>query len=270
MFKSLKFYSILAVIGLLIFFHYLHILLPIENFILNILNPIQEKIYNFGQKFNNFCSNGADQLYKKISALTIENAKLKILEEENQILKKELNFLEESQNKFVMARIVGRDPTLPNTLILNKGEKDGIKINFPVVANEGILVGKIIKTEEKISIALLITDSKSKVAASILSQQDPSALLEVNENDQRRPILGIVEGSHGLSIKMELIPQNEKVQKGDLVITSGLEKDIPQGLVIGEIESVKSEPDAVFQSATVKSLIPLDNLSIVAVIIPTI
>lgn len=266
--KSFKFNSILlAVLGLLIFFHYVHILAPAENLILNILSPVQEKIYNFGEKLSNLCvGEGGDQfLYDRISRLMIENAKLKILEEENQILKKELNFLEESQNKLVIARIIGQDPVEPNTLILGGGEESGIKIGFPVVVNEGVLIGKIVKVEKEISMVLLLTDSKSKIAASILGQQNES---EKSKENTVHSALGVVCGKHGLSIEIELIPQNEKVEKGDLVTTSGLEKDIPRGLLIGEIDSVTSEAGAVFQSATVKSLAPFNNLSIAAVVIP--
>jgi rod shape-determining protein MreC len=258
---------LLAVIGLLIFFHYMHVLAPAENLILNILSPVQEKIYNVGQKLGNLCvGEGTDQfLYDRISQLMLENAKLKILEEENQILRKELNFFEENQNKFVMARIIGQDSVEPNTLILNKGEGSGIKVGFPVVVNEGVLIGKVVKVEKEISMVLLLTDSKSKIAASILGPQNES---EKPEENTIHSVLGVVSGKHGLSIEIGLIPQNEKIEKGDLVVTSGLEKDIPKGLLIGEIDSVTSEAGAVFQSATIKSLVPFNNLSIGAVVIP--
>ncbi len=267
--KSLKFFNgvLLAVVGLLIFFHYLRILTPFESFILSILNPVQERVYNFGEKINNFCLKADDKsLYDEISRLTIEVAKLKVLEEENQVLKKELNFFEENQNKYVVARVIGQDPLEPNTLILNKGEESGIRVGFPVVANEGIMIGKIIKVEKNISTVLFLTDSRSKVAAHILRQSEESERQNVREGEQFVP--GVVSGKHGLSIKMELIPQNEKINRGDLVITSGLEKDIPKGLVIGKIDSVTNEVEAVFQSATIKSLVSFDSLSIVAVITP--
>lgn len=266
MVKLFRFNTVfLAVIGLLIFFHYLRVLAPIENLILNILNPVQEKIYNLGKNLNNFCSSTVDQsLYDEISKLAIENAKLKILEKENQILKEKLNFFEENQNKFVLARIIGQDPLESNALILNKGEESGIKIGFPVIVNEGIMIGKIVKVEKNVSTVLFLTDSRSKVAAFVLKQNEGSE----KQNAKEQFVSGIVLGKHGLSIRMELIPQNEKITRGDLVITSGLEKDIPQGLLIGKIDSVTNEAEAVFQSAAVKSFALFDNLSIVAVIIP--
>jgi rod shape-determining protein MreC len=182
---------------------------------------------------------------------------LRLLEEENQILKKELKFFENNSYNFVAARIIGKDSTASDTFILNKGSRDGIKVGLPVVIDEGILVGKIVKVEEGISNFLLLTDNNSKVAAAVLQNN-----MDFSKTN------GIVTGEHGLSMKMEFIPKDVNLGEGDIVITSGLEKDIPRGLVIGKIDRVINEEGLVFQSAIVKQMARVDDLSIVSILLP--
>ena len=54
--------------------------------------------------------------------------------------------------------------------------------------------------------------------------------------------IGIIEGGFGLTIRMTFIPQQEIVEIGNIIVTSGLEKNVPRGLVIGEVASVEKEP----------------------------
>lgn len=98
---------------------------------------------------------------------------------------------------------------------------------------------------------LLVTDSQSRLAA-------------VVQNTDLAP--GLVEGQMGLSLKMDLVPREKSIKLGDVVITSGLEADIPQGLVIGSIEKITTEPQDLFQKAILKPLVALDNLNLVTVL----
>jgi rod shape-determining protein MreC len=102
------------------------------------------------------------------------------------------------------------------------------------VVEEGILIGKVIKTEKDISIVRLLSDNQSKVAATIIN---------------REKSLGIVEGGYGLSVRMNFIPRNETVKTGDLVVTSGLQEDTPRGLLIGKVAAIENEAYQPFQQA---------------------
>jgi len=53
-----------------------------------------------------------------------------------------LKFSKRKPYDFLMANVLGRDPNFSNYFILNKGSKDGVQNNLPVVSPEGILVGK--------------------------------------------------------------------------------------------------------------------------------
>lgn len=162
-------------------------------------------------------------------------AQIKLLLEENAELKKQLNFKEKYHYDFILTKVIGNNlEGTEKTLIIDKGESDGIKTGASVVVGEGVLIGKIIKTEKDISIIRLLSDNQSKVAATILN---------------REKSLGVVEGGYGLSIKMNFIPRNETVQMGDLIVTSGLEENIPRGLLIGKVAAVENEAYQPFQQA---------------------
>jgi rod shape-determining protein MreC len=79
---------------------------------------------------------------------------------------------------------------------------------------------------------------------------------------------GLVEGQFGLSFSMTNIPQDEPIKIGDLVVTSGLEGQIPKNLLIAKIERVDKIESEIFKTAILTPIVSLDNLSDVLVIIP--
>lgn len=253
---------LLIAVILLIFLHYLGLIQPVENLVIKILSPVQQRIYSLGVSINSFYSNltvkqdlkeANGKLEEEVNRLTTENAQLKVQLQENKEFLEQKDFLAAKGFKGVIAHIIGKnsEPAL-SVIILDKGENDGIKINFPLVTAQGIIVGKIYRVNTYSSEAILINDSRSRIAALIQ-----------NENQSK----GIVTGEHGLSLKMELIPKNELIKENDIVVTSGLEPTIPEGLVIGKISRFLNEPNDFFQIAWLQSPIKVDNLTYVSVFI---
>jgi len=167
-------------------------------------------------------------LQTELNKLKIDKAKLTLLEEENKQLREQLNFFEDKQIRYTGAQVIGRDfEPFSSSIILNKGRRDGIVEGNPVIASGGVLVGKIIKSEDSTSVVRLINDNQSRIAGT-LTNKDTS--------------IGLIEGGYGISVHMNLIPQNETINIGDTVITSGLEEGVPRGLLIGTVEAVEKEP----------------------------
>ena len=151
------------------------------------------------------------------------------------------------------AEVVGKNTdSADKTIIINVGEEAGLKVDQPVVAGDGILVGKITKVEKQLAVVRLISDNQIKVAATVL-------------NNERS--LGVVEGGYGLSVRMSFIPRNEVVQVGDQIITSGLELNIPRGLLIGSVAAVENEPYQPFQQAVLTPAADLAKLTLVSVLL---
>lgn len=252
---------ILLSIIILFFLSLTNILKPIKNLLIVPLKPLQSVFFDLSNNINNklkyFSSikkleKENEELKNKISTLSIENNKMKNQLEESEILKKELSFLEKNNLNYVLAKVIGKS-NLPGSQIhiINKGEDDGIKRDMSVIINEGVLIGKIIEAEKNISKLILLTDSHNLVAAMIQNEQQTK---------------GMIKGYHGLSIEMELIPQDQKIEKGQLVVTSGIELNVPKGLVIGEIDKIIKKKGELFQSASIKPYSDFNNLSVVSII----
>jgi rod shape-determining protein MreC len=258
---SKPFLTTITIFLLLIILHYTGIFSPVENLVLKILAPVGSGFYSVGQKIQTFLKPEISAVdYEKILAerdrLIAERAELLTLQRENEELRASLDFKREKLYNSLAANILGRDPNFSNYFILNKGAKDGVEINLPVVSPEGILVGKILKVEDRLSVMLIPTDTNFQTAAAILGESKNSTS-------------GLVRGERGLGIKMEFIPQEEEVQRDDIVITSGLELNMPKGLVIGKIAEVKRESRDIFGEATISPLAVYENLDTIMILLPS-
>lgn len=252
-----------AVAGLLIFFHYIGILPPLESAATKILNPVFKYFYSAAAGLSSVYGSQADKTdlldeAKKLKdlneQLTVENSKLKMLDEENKILREHLNFLTGAKSKFILANIIARGEDLqPQVMAIDKGSSDGLYKGLAVLNSNGIIIGKIFFVKDNISEIYLTTSPSCKLAA-----------MAQNKNKTA----GIIEGDLGLTIQMKLIPQTEEIKIGDTIITSGLEQSVPRGLLIGTVVSVNSENNELWQNAAIEPIADMNELSIVSILLP--
>ncbi|MFH1766990.1 MAG: rod shape-determining protein MreC [Patescibacteria group bacterium] len=251
-----------VVVFVIIILHLGGVLKPVENSILILLSPVQRAFYHLGLEVfdpDNSLDPGQlkaknEELEEKIAELTIENTRLLSAVANSAIIEQELDFLSEKQTRGLIAHIISKSADgFENVVVIDKGSSDRIEPGLPVVANEGIIVGKILSVTANSAKVLLLTDGQSRLAASI-------------QNENRSP--GVAIGQHGLTLEMELIPQDEEISINQIVITSGAEENIPADLVIGTIDSIHSGKEELFQSASISLIIPYNRLTIVMVLLP--
>ncbi len=264
--KSRRIFTYLAVVGLLIFLHFTGITKPLEALFGRILNPVLEVFYSSGSKIRNIYGEQVDkrdysliiaELQQDNRELLVENAKLKTLEEENEYLKDQIDFRKDNNYNYLLAEVISRNDLMNNSseeksIIINKGTKDGLSSGLVLLDGEGVVVGKIIEARDSVSRACLVIDRKCKFAVAIQNQDRTS---------------GVVEGELGLTIKMDLIPQTEILEEGNIIVTSGLENNIPRGLVIGRISELIKENNSLWQKAVIESLVDFDSLVMVGVVL---
>lgn len=191
------------------------------------------------------------ELEQQINELSFENARLQSAKAENQTLRRALNFQEDQTYNTIPAEVQIMDPTgFSQTIIIDKGDVHGVVLGQAVAAAPGLLVGRITKIYRTTSEVTLITDPATTISA------------EVTETGAR----GLVRGEHGISLVLDLVTQNEVIKSGDKLITSGLAGDFPRGLLVGEINSIKSSSSELFQQAFVSPAADLKNLNMVFVI----
>ena len=144
------------------------------------------------------------------------------LREENKRLKDQLGFSQDIGYQRIAARIVAKDPeNLYSTITIDKGFKDGIRKNMPVIAfQEGLegLVGRIIEVGAGTSKIVPIYDAKSFVASRFSGGSRTEGLVGG-------------QGSPDDPLLMRFVKKQVKdeVQFGDLVVTTGFESLYPAG-----------------------------------------
>jgi rod shape-determining protein MreC len=259
--KKLRFY-ILAVIILLIFLHYLGLLNFIERYVVVCVLDIQANSYTFFTKLKySFVNYQEAQNYKKenedlkkqLGDAIYENSQLLAYKYENEKLRASLNFLQNKEFAYRLAKVIGRDIVKNNTFIINLGSNDGVRKGYAVVVDDGILIGKVIEAKNNTSTILLLTDTLSQLAVSTI---------ESNKST------GLAQGEYGLSIVVNLIPQNVELKENDVIITSGLEEYIPRGLVVGKVNRIISHENDLFKSATISPLVDYNEITFLSIIIP--
>ena len=119
-----------------------------------------------------------------------------------------------------------------NTLTINKGSSDGIEIDMAVIDSDG-LIGRINMVTENTSTVKLITtnDTKNKVSAVINNKDDK--------------IYGIINGyDSGNNLLHITITDNEKIEEGSIVQTTGMGGVFPSGILIGKVyDTIKKDDD---------------------------
>ena len=194
-------------------------------------------------------------LQTRADQLEAENATLREVEKENEQLRSLLNFAQtrprlELRGAQIVARVIGEESTnFVETVLIDLGQVHGLRTGMPVVTDQG-LVGRISEVTENTSKVLLLSDSGSSA----------SALLA----DSR--LNGIVHGSTSGALLMDFIPQGPTFAVGEKVLSSGLGGKFPRGLAIGVVESIDSQPNAVFQTARVRPAVDFGSLELVMVI----
>jgi len=247
-----------ALIGL----HFLGITTSIEVFLRNIISPASKQLYTWSVTIR-----GEEESFDRVEDLErayttlkqdyvdglVDSVAIELLEQENSELKDTLNFFSENAYAHVGAVVVGRDiDSVGSTVVIDVGSSARIAVGDPVIARDGILIGRVARIHEETAIVRLIDDHLSKFGATVMNSEKS---------------LGVVEGGFGLSVRMGLIPQHESVEIGDIVITSGLEDQVPRGLIIGTIESIEREAHEPFQNAIIRPMQNLERIRTVAVII---
>ncbi|PIR13365.1 rod shape-determining protein MreC [Candidatus Falkowbacteria bacterium CG11_big_fil_rev_8_21_14_0_20_39_10] len=264
-------FKYIAVVGLLIFLHFIKILSPIEDAIINVFRPALSKIYTVGSELNISYSEQTnkkdlikviDELKKERNKLIAEKTKLEFVREENEKLRQYLKFFTTENYNYVLANVISQNVFIDaqkqnQYIIIDKGRKDGLADGLAVLDGQGVLVGKIAEVEENISKVFLVTNQDCKLA-----------VLIQNQAAGQERTAGIAQGDLGLTVKLDFIPQTQKIEIGQLAVTSGLEEKIKRGLVIGKIVQVNSGSNEVWQTAVIEPLANLNELVIASVLLP--
>jgi rod shape-determining protein MreC len=194
-------------------------------------------------------------LRQKVEQQELELRQTRSALAENERLKSLLNLKEQSAYGTVMARVIGRDPSIWfDSVTINRGRMSGVELNMPVVTPGGI-VGRVVATSPWTAQVMLITDERA-AAGAIVGQLsgDSKALGSVR---------GL--GENGL-VEMRYVSGLEKVEVGNSVATTGQDSIYPPGLNVGQVVEVRQGSATTPHVIRIKPGARLDSLEEVAVL----
>lgn len=191
-----------------------------------------------------------DELAEKLIKMQVDTSKINELENENELLKKELGFLEKNKEfSLLPATIIGREPTsFLDHVVLDKGERDGVMKGSGVISG-GVLIGQVIEIYPNQSKVTLITSKDSMIMAMLQGSRSKGIL--------RGGISGLV---------LENIVQDINFEPGEYVVTSGLDGELKPGILIGRTTNVQTSSSDLFKNISVEPIADLSKLELVFII----
>jgi rod shape-determining protein MreC len=178
---------------------------------------------------------GAEQRIAELTEAARENDELRDL----------LGITEALDMELLPVRVISRDPSnFAWEAGIDAGTADGVREGMAVVANAdgaGALAGTVVAVTEETARVRFVVDTRSNVIAI----------------DQVSRALGEVSGQPGGQLVMRNVPVTEAVDIGDTILSAGLTFDggasrYPGGLLIGTVQAVEDDPNALTRTAFVR------------------
>ncbi len=231
-----------------------------------ILNGIDSLSFGVGSFFRHYVF--LTQLKKKNEQLELENralqqqllnalqsdAKLRELQGLLEIKGQAPNF---TQGK--IARLVGYNP-IPGTktLLIDKGSEQGVQAGQVVLSVDGV-VGLVLQSRPDDATVMTLLDGNFRLDVELSSGARGSLKgvlthLSLNRNFWLT--------------RLEYLQSTSEIKPKDLVFTSGLDGIFPQGLLVGEVKSVKQDEKGLFLAAEVVPSVDFSKLRYVRVLTP--
>lgn len=237
---------------------------PLKNAVSSTVTPAQSNITKAGNwivDHISFLSNLSkikkenDALRSKVEKLDTQVSQMEKEETELKRLRKLLELSEQySDYDSVGANVIGRgEGNWFDTLVIDKGSKDGIKEGMNVLSGDG-LVGIVVSVQSKSAQVMSIIDDESNVSAMDLSTSD---ICMVNGNEET-----IEDGYIGI----EDIDKDAKVKDGDTIVTSNISSKYLAGLTIGTIKEIEMSDSKLSKSAKLEPVVDFKHLQEVLII----
>lgn len=173
--------------------------------------------------------------------LRLQLAQNKNLTQENNSLRKQLKLPLKTEWNPHLTRIVGRDPAnWWRSAQIDLGSMDGVKVNMPVLATEG-LVGRVQEVHPRRSRIALLGDPACRISVTVEATGE-NGVLDAGDNTVFNPTL----------VDLLFLPAGTEARPGDALFTSGLGEIFPRGIPVGRLLAVETAPGALTTTAQVK------------------
>lgn len=230
-----------------------------ENLLIDSFAPIQSSVTSIRTSVTGFfdhyvanlnASKDNVDLQKRVSELENQIYKFSEVQKENKRLKELLQFGSDIAFKKILAQVVAWDASSDYRVIrINKGLKDGVRLQSPVVTSQG-LVGYIYRLTDHFADILTVLDGNNRVDGLI----------------KRVRAHGIVEGYNNEKSIMKYVSRAEPIILGDIVITSGLGNIYPKGINVGTVSMIERESYGITQKVEITPAVDFGRLEEVVIL----
>lgn len=152
-----------------------------------------------------------------------------------------------------LARVIARaGAPMARMIRLDKGSSEGIKPKSPVIAYDGV-VGQVLNVSSHFSDVLLVTDASFAIDAKIVGSDARGLLRGITSNAEYMMEIRDIDGLLAVS-------------PGNVVVTSGVNSNFPNGIPIGTVVEAFRSRDGLFVSARIEPFVFMDRLNDVLVL----
>jgi len=165
--------------------------------------------------------------------------KAQALEAENAHLRQLLEARERRKERLTLAEVLyaARDP-FTQRIVIGKGTQHDVQNGQPVIDASGV-VGQVTRAYPMLAEVTLISDKGHLVPV-------------LNVRSGLRSVLAGT-GVHGV-LEMQFVPMTADVQKGDQLVTSGIDGIYAPGLPVAEVVSIEPNPSSTFSKVICRPL----------------
>jgi len=186
-------------------------------------------------------------------SLADEVSRLREARLENVRLHGMLRLKEDKHAGVVAANVIGKNlALLRNTVTLDVGEANGVRVNMPIVTEDG-LAGKVTAVSGSYAVAQILFNREIRVSAKI----------------ERSRVDGIIRWDGGPLLTMADVAKTLDVRPGDVVITSEYSTFFPPGIRIGLVTAAHGSEGSLFQTVDVRPAVDFTRLEEVFVLTAT-
>lgn len=235
-----------------------------ENILGTVFTPVKSVATHIGNSVEKFFRTFADydKLKSENETLKAENDDLTVrleksyhLETENERLRNLLSLTEKlpEYNKTEATVVSVSDDKVSSVFTINKGTLSGIKVKDVVIASDG-LVGYIRNVGLNWATVVTILDPQVAVGAYL----------------PRTELVAMTEGHRELKgdglCRLSYLENTSLINRGDIVVTSGLGGLYPEGITIGKISEITVSDNGLSQYGIITPSVDFSSLRYVCVL----
>ncbi len=157
------------------------------------------------------------------------------IRKENELLRTQLNVSRKKSYSLESVRVFNISyEEITATAFIDKGEEGGIKVGMPIITGRSTLVGLVNEVFEKYSKIMLVTDKRFKLTV-------------LNESHEQ--FLAIGDGRGG--VRLDFVTPRDDFKENELIV-SEISENVPDFLIIGEVDSISHNETDLFKRVRVR------------------